>query len=100
MDNSSSPEYAQLYNYLQESFKVGDVNGTGEVDEVNYDHMIEATIDAPRRGGAHKNQFASDEVLNDKFALRCRLTHQDSKNLPLTWIWDVLPSCLGSRQLW
>ena len=62
MDNSSSPEYAQLYNYLQESFQVGDVNGTGEVDEVNYDHMIEATIDAPRRGGAHKNQFASDEV--------------------------------------
>ena len=53
------------------------MDGTGEVDEVNYDHMIEATIDAPRRGGAHKNQFASDEVLKDKFSLRYRVTHLD-----------------------
>ena len=26
-----------------------------------------------------------------------RVTHLLSKNLPLTWIWDVTPSCLGSR---
>ena len=26
-----------------------------------------------------------------------RVTHLHSKNLLLTWIWDVLPSCLGSR---
>ena len=75
MDNTSSAEYAQLYNYLQESFKVGDVNRTGEVDEVNYDHMIEATIDAPRRGGAHKNQFASDEVLTNLLICRSGLLH-------------------------
>ena len=28
-----------------------------------------------------------------------RLTHLLGKNVPLTWILDVPPSCLGSRQL-
>ena len=28
-----------------------------------------------------------------------RVTHLLGKNLPLTWIWDVPPSCLGNRQL-
>lgn len=26
-----------------------------------------------------------------------RVTWQNGKNLPLTWIWDVPPSCQGSR---
>ena len=28
-----------------------------------------------------------------------RVTHLVGKDLPWTWIWDVLPSCLGSRPL-
>ena len=36
---------------------------------------------------------------NLKISGEYRVTHLLSKNLPLTWIWDVMPSCLGSRQL-
>ena len=31
------------------------------------------------------------------FEPRYRVTGQNGKNLPLTLIWDVPPSCLGSR---
>ena len=36
---------------------------------------------------------------NLKADVQYRVTRMLGKNLPLTWIWDVLPSCLGSRQL-
>ena len=34
---------------------------------------------------------------NFDMSLNYRLTHLVGKNPPLPYIWDVLPSCLGSR---
>jgi hypothetical protein len=46
-----SPEYRQLYFFLLKCFLEGDTEGTGSVDHVAFDKMIEAAAAAPRRFG-------------------------------------------------
>ena len=49
--DKSSPEYRELYHFLLNTFKSGDINFQGEIDAPTFDRLIEVAATAPRRHG-------------------------------------------------